>query len=257
MKALVTRPLQDAASLAAALSARGIEPLVEPLLTIRPVADAARRLPPLLRGAQAVLFTSVNGVRAFAAATELRELPAFAVGDATAAAARAAGFPLVMSAGGNVADLARLVIDRLQPRDGALVHAAAREVAGDLAGSLNAAGFSLRRAVLYEAVAATRLSAATAAALAERSVAFALFFSPRTAASFVRLVAAAGLAEACRGIVALALSEAVAAVLGALAWREIRVAEAPNAAALVAALDFDLADRARPGPPSAKQEAPA
>lgn len=68
---------------------------------------------------------------------------------------------------------------------------------------------------------------------------------------------AAGLAEACRDIVALALSEAVAAALGALAWREIRIAEAPNAAALVAALNSDVADRARPSSSSAKQEAPA
>ena len=35
MKALVTRPRDDAASLAAALAGRGIEPLLEPLLEIR------------------------------------------------------------------------------------------------------------------------------------------------------------------------------------------------------------------------------
>ena len=54
MKALVTRPHEDAASLAAALAARGIEPLVEPMLTIRHAPDAAERLAPLLPGGHIV-----------------------------------------------------------------------------------------------------------------------------------------------------------------------------------------------------------
>ncbi|MGH6929838.1 MAG: uroporphyrinogen-III synthase, partial [Dongiaceae bacterium] len=118
LHALVTRPEEDAAPLAAALAERGIEVTVEPLLTIRPVADA----PIDLQGAQALLFTSANGARSFAALAATRdlsgwrELPVFAVGDASAAAARDAGFSRVESAGGDVAALARLVIDRLDPK---------------------------------------------------------------------------------------------------------------------------------------------
>ncbi len=63
-RALVTRPAEDSAALADALRARGIEPLVDPMLRIEPVEDA--HLP--LDGVQAVLFTSANGVRAFAQA---------------------------------------------------------------------------------------------------------------------------------------------------------------------------------------------
>ncbi|HYM03709.1 MAG TPA: uroporphyrinogen-III synthase, partial [Stellaceae bacterium] len=88
MKALVTRPREDAASLARAFAERGIEAVIEPMLTIAPVAEGARQLAEQLAGVQALLFTSANGVRAFAAASVRRELPVFVVGDASAAAAR-------------------------------------------------------------------------------------------------------------------------------------------------------------------------
>src|SRR5229473_1898951 len=113
MQALITRPIEDAGELAAALS---------------------------LRGVQAVLFTSANGARAFARATARRDLAVIAVGDATARTARALGFADIASAGGDVGDLAALVAARLDPRRGALLHAAGSVVAGDLAARLRAAG---------------------------------------------------------------------------------------------------------------------
>jgi uroporphyrinogen-III synthase len=246
MKALVTRPREDAASLAAALAAQGITPVLEPLLAIRFVADGAEIVAPLLGDAQAVLFTSANGVRAFAAAVPRRDLPVFAVGDATAGAARAAGFAAVASAGGSVEDLAHLVQRHLQPSNGALVHAAAGAVAGDLAGLLGAAGFTMRRAVLYHAAPVQRLSQTTTAMLANGEIALALFFSPRTAATFVRLAAAAGIGAACRQMTAVALSPAVAASLDGLAWRAISVAAAPNEQALLAAVHRAIAEDATP-----------
>jgi uroporphyrinogen-III synthase len=239
MQALITRPVEDAASLAAAIAARGIVPLVEPLLEIRKLPGAA----PDLAGVQALLFTSANGARACAASTPRRDIPVFAVGDRTAQSARALGFVEIASAGGDVADLAALVIARLAPSDGALLHAAGSVAAGDLAGQLGAAGFTLRRAVLYTAEPVAALSAATEAALRDGRVALAFFFSPRTAASFVNLAGAADLGAACRGIVAFCLSPAVAAALVPLDWRSCQVAAAPKQAALLAALDGFLAAR--------------
>jgi uroporphyrinogen-III synthase len=237
VRALVTRPSEDAGTLAAALAARGIEPVLEPLLAIRFLPEGGERLEPMLGAAQAVLFTSANGARAFAAASPRRDLAVFAVGDRTAAAARAAGFAMVESAGGDVGDLARLVARRLKPADGTLIHAAARIVAGDLAAALDAAGFTLGRAVLYEAAPAERLSGATAALIAGGFIVLALFFSPRTATGFVRLAAAMGLDGGCRAITAVALSPAVATALGDLAWRDVAVAVTPTEAALLAAVD--------------------
>src|SRR5262249_45866543 len=145
MRALITRPREDSERLAEALAKRGIESLIEPLLTVVPVADA----PIALDRVQALLFTSANGARAFATRRPERHLATFAVGDATAVALRAAGFTRVESAGGDVEDLARLVKARLDPTKGALLHIAGTAVAGDLAGVLRAAGFAVERAALY------------------------------------------------------------------------------------------------------------
>src|SRR5438552_12976874 len=87
-RALVTRPRAEAAGLAEALDARGIEAIIEPLLEIR-YRDAAA---PALAGVQAILCTSANGVRALARLSGERGLPLLAVGETTAARARAVGF---------------------------------------------------------------------------------------------------------------------------------------------------------------------
>ena len=239
MKVLVTRAEDDAEKLAAQLAARGYESVIEPLMTIHFRREAAPELAPFLDGVQAVLFTSANGVRAFAAATARRDFRVFAVGDATAGAARKAGFADVASAGGAIEDLAKLVIGRLKPKDGALFHAAASVTAGDLQGLLEATGFAVRRAVLYEAVPSERLSDTSRQAIARREIDAALFFSPRNAATFVRL--AAGLEEGCKHMTAVALSPAVAEKLAPLPWHRVAVAAAPHEAALLAALESSMA----------------
>jgi uroporphyrinogen-III synthase len=242
MKALVTRPREDADEIAAALRARGWEPVIEPMFEIRFAEGAAETLAPMLEGAGAVLFTSANGVRAFARASARRDIEAFAVGDATAKAAREAGFTSVASAGGDVGDLARVVRERVEPPQ-PLVHAAARESAGDLATALP--GFELRRAVLYEAAPAERLSDATASALRAGEIGLAVFFSPRTAAIFRRLVESAGVTRGLAKADAAALSSAVAAELKPLKWRRVLVAPSPNQAALLAAIDGAVPPRQR------------
>ncbi|MBI5162991.1 MAG: uroporphyrinogen-III synthase [Magnetospirillum sp.] len=240
MTALLTRPREDSEATAAALAARGIAVTIEPLLDIVPLettVDAA--------GVQGILATSANGIRALARALPERALPIWAVGDASARVARALGYGAVESAGGDVDTLAALVRARVDPAGGALLHAAGTVAAGDLGGALAAAGYEVRRVALYEARTAASLTPALAAALARGDIAMALFFSPRTAATFATLIAAAGLEAACRTATAYALSPAVARALAALPWRALRTAASPTQAALLAALDDDLPARCR------------
>lgn len=229
MRLLLTRPREDAEPLAAELRRAGHEVLIEPMLEIRPLPDA--RLD--LGGVQAALLTSANGARALAAATARRDLPVCAVGDATARAARSAGFADVASADGDVGALAALVRARLDPAAGRLLHVAGSAVAGDLSGALADAGFAVDRAVLYEARKAAALSPACRAALKDGRLDAALFFSPRSAAAFVRLADTAGLAGACRRLSALCLSRAVADAAGVVPWRGISVAIRPTQADLL------------------------
>jgi uroporphyrinogen-III synthase len=233
MRALVTRPRAEAEALAALLARRGVETVIEPLIEI---AASGAALPDL-GGVRAVLCTSANGARALAQASVERDVRVFAVGDATARAARDAGFSRVESAGGDVEDLVRLVRLRLRPAAGRLVHVAGSEVAGDLAALLAADGFAVERAVLYEARAATRLAPTTVRLIATGQIDLALFFSPRTAAVFARLLGEAELAAGLAASTAISISAAADAALGGLPFRDRVVADAPTQEALIACVD--------------------
>jgi uroporphyrinogen-III synthase len=198
-------------------------------------------------GVQALLVTSANGARALARRTSIRDLPVLAVGDASARAAVAAGFAVVRSAAGDVAALAGLVKESLNPGAGSLVHAAASEIAGDLAGLLTEAGFVYRREVLYRAQIPDCLSATTATALKGGRVDGALFFSPRTANTFVSLIEREGLAPFVAALYAYCLSPAVADAAGGLEWKHVGVAATPDQNSLLSLVDNLKQVPANPG----------
>ncbi|MEL6234802.1 MAG: uroporphyrinogen-III synthase, partial [Pseudomonadota bacterium] len=145
---LLTRPIDQAqefaASVAAALPGR-YEPVYWPLIRIeREPAELA------LDDVQGLLFTSANGVRAFAQASPRRDIPALCVGDGTATAARAAGL-IASSARGDAGALAQLAVASHLPGAGAYLHLRGRDTTGDIAGALAVEGIEVREAVLYAA----------------------------------------------------------------------------------------------------------
>lgn len=235
---LITRPREDAEPLASILAEHGIDSLIEPLM--RAEVLPGERLD--LDGVQALIATSANGVRAFAAQDPRRFPPVCAVGDATARAARDAGFTQVASAAGDVEALAAMIVDGYDPGGGAFLHIAGTVSAGDLGGRLRAAGFDYRRAVLYAMRPAEALSAAATAALGSGGLTGVALYSPRTAALFAELVAAHDLAFACPALRAYCLSRAVAEKLAGLPFAARIVAARPDQPAMVEAI---LADAAR------------
>jgi uroporphyrinogen-III synthase len=236
---LITRPREDAQPLAAILAGHGIDTLIEPLMHAQPVPGG----PLDLDGVQALIATSANGVRAFAGRDPRRSLPVCAVGDATARAAREAGFAEVASASGDVEALAEMIIASRDPPAGAVLHMAGTVSAGDLGGRLSAAGFDYRRAVLYAMQPARALSAAAREALLRGPLTGVTLYSPRTAALFAQLVVADDLAACCRRLRAYCLSPAVAAKLEALAFSARITVGSPDQPAMVDAILADAAER--------------
>src|SRR4051812_13210942 len=93
-KIWITRAQPGADVTAERVRALGHDVLVTPLLSVRALPGVHIDL----IGVAALAFTSANGVRAFADLTGERNLKVFAVGAATALAARAVGFKTVLSA---------------------------------------------------------------------------------------------------------------------------------------------------------------
>lgn len=210
----ITRAEPGAARTAARLAALGFEPLVAPLLAIHRLRPATN-----LTGVAALAFTSVNGVTAFAALTAERNRPVFTVGDATADAAREAGFTDVRSAAGDVHALARLIADA-EVR-GAILAPGAAEPAADLAALLQGKA-SVRTLAVYEA--------AETGVPAPAGFDAVLVHSPRAARAL------AIHAWALDDRIAVAISAAAAEPLQDLGLREIRIAAAPTDAALIEGL---------------------
>lgn len=233
MRFLVTRPLDDAEATALHLAPRGIKVLIEPLIDIQFLDGPALNL----NGVQALLITSANGIRAFCARDDRRDLPVMAVGDASAHWARRAGFSHVETASGDVDALADMVIRTLDPKEGVLLHPAGSKVAGDLAGLLEDEGFTYRREVLYEAKRADTFSEMAEAQFKTGGLDGVMLYSPRTAKTLVDIVNRMGLAEACREITAFCLSDNVATEIKGLEWRSVVVADRPEQPALMAAID--------------------
>ncbi|MEO0960933.1 MAG: uroporphyrinogen-III synthase [Pseudomonadota bacterium] len=212
MHLLVTRPEPDASALADMLLALGHEVLVAPVMQV-----VVREFSIDLSGVQAVLFTSANGVRAFAEQIGVppNGLTAFAVGKASAQVARDAGWTRVEAADGDVDALAALVTARLSPKEGPLIHVSGKAAAGDLAGTLNASGFTVNRVVGYEARLVDTLPETIASGLSSGDLDGVLLFSPRSARVLADLAEKAGLSGKLAAIDAYCLSPAVADALTA------------------------------------------
>lgn len=228
-KLLITRALEDAAPLAALLDDQGIETLIDPMLQIDFISGPQQDLSDV----QAVLMTSANGVRAFAKRNPERQIVVYAVGDATMREAAAQGFMRVQTASGDVGALAALVIESSKPGAGAFLHVAGTVVAGDLGAALANAGYMYRRQVMYQATAASELSAETCAALDAGHLTGVSFYSPRTAMIFCNCLRRAGRDGQMTKIKAFCLSPAVADALSEVNWQVIKIAEKPTQLSLL------------------------
>ena len=188
-----------------------------------------------------MLFTSRNGVRA-SRRSDRRDVKVFAVGDPRPTWRGCRIFRA--ESGRRQRDLARLVVDRLSPTDGPVLHIAGKTIAGDLSGTL-------RRRVRGHPAYTLRGTPVRADEnrRAIRSGKSTTRFFPEP--HVFRSVAAAELTAHCRNFEAICLSEPVAAELPSVNWKVRRTATVPTSEALLDAVDT-AAGVAAPGADAAR-----
>jgi uroporphyrinogen-III synthase len=231
LRVWVTRGQPGADETAQRLHRLGHTPLVAPVLQVQAVAAGSVDLDSI----GALAFTSANGVRAFAALSDVRDLPVFAIGDATAAAAHAAGFARIDTATGDVATLARYIIARAA-FCGVLLHPCAAQPAGDLVGALAHAGLSARALQVYETVETQTLPPSVLDALLADRLEALLLHSPKAARAVVRLLVNQNLAGRLGALRVVGLSPACIAPLQELPLARAKSAAHPSEDALLRAL---------------------
>ena len=211
-KLLILRPQPGADETAQRARALGLDPVVAPLFTIRPLPWQA----PDASDVDAVMLTSANAARhGGKGLAPLLGLTCYAVGEATADAARAAGFTDV----------------RIGPEDGVALLMAmeadgvaeALHLCGADHVSFEPAEIRIRRIPVYKAEAVAELPAAAAGLDGD---AVALLHSPRAARHFASLAGD-------RSRVAIVAISARTARAAGEGWRTLVVAPRPRDEALL------------------------
>ena len=243
MAVLVTRPHPDDETTAASLRARGFDVLRAPMLRFEPVAvheDLNARY-------SAVIVTSANalrGIEPHLKGHRMVELPLFAVGDHTAAAARRAGFTHVVSANGDAANLRDLVLASLRAKElkkaSMLLYLAGAELSRDLASELEESGFRVVTQTTYKMIAVTSLPREACDAFAANQVEAVLHYSQRSARAFLDAARAAGVEISALAIPQCCISAAVASVVRDAGATQVVVAATPDENALFEALERAL-----------------
>lgn len=215
---LMTRPKTASEGFVALLHDHGMrdcDVVVSPLLGIQPAGAL-----PVLDGQEILAFTSAHGVAAYLSLGGKPGAKAYAVGQATAEAARRAGLEVTVCGG----DADALVADILaQDPEGEVIHLRGSHGRGNVAARLRAQGILADEAVIYDQPAQPLTDSARSALSGTRPV-VAPLFSPRSGALMAR---ARGQTKA--PLLVAAMSEAVAKEVAPLHSHAVRVAERPDA----------------------------
>ncbi|WP_240906449.1 uroporphyrinogen-III synthase [Komagataeibacter xylinus] len=226
---IITRPPPGLAPTMAAVARLGWRPIAASMLHVEQLSLAPDTSRP-----DAIVLTSGQAIAAINR-PEWHDVPCYVVGHATGGRARAAGFAHVVTAAGTADDLGALLRAAL-PGRGLLLLAVGRGYGLDMAQALRAEGFCVIRRCVYAVSPERHLPAQAAQALATGQVAAILFYSTRTAQSFLAALNAAQAAMLGQ-VVAVAMSTGVANALATgPAWRDICVAARPDQAAMLACL---------------------
>lgn len=224
---LLTRPEAASCAFAEEIRAAGWRGkiLVAPLMEIRLIAPDPRKL----ARARSLIFTSQNAVASIARTTARRDWPVWAVGRATAEAARAAGFTDVSVAQGTAVSL--LAALAAAPPPAPILHCRGAHIVADMVAELAQRGQIADGEIVYTQD-PLPLSREAKAALREAAPLVLPVFSPRSG----RLVrkALARLGHDGAGVYLVAISQAAREAVDLPALAASRVAQTPDSGAMAA-----------------------
>ncbi len=218
---LVTRPELAASETAAALRAVGYQVLVSPAL----IATAIKPRDLILPKQTTLIVTSPQAARFLKTWQTLHTYKVLAVGTQTAALLKSAGFTRVIDAGGDAAAILKLTAQQ-RPQTYRLL--GAPSTGRSLEAALQAQGHTAKRVLIYRIEPAQQLNADAKTAFARGGITHVLFYSARTAQSFLALVPTINL----KPVTALCISETVVKAARAGHFGKVLVAAHPTAEAL-------------------------
>jgi uroporphyrinogen-III synthase len=221
---LLTRPTEETTGMVREARLAGFDTLAAPLLEIVPLEWSV----PADARPDSLLFTSARAPAfSMGLPPELKQLPAYAVGPNTQAAARKAGFRVVTS---GTADGSAIVAHGAADGRARILHLSGEQTAR----IIGPPGVRLIRVPVYAARLVPALSDCALSALRSGSLFATLLFSSRTARHYRQLLEKHHVPVAGQRIIA--LSPAIVSAAGQ-GWRDVAIASSPSREqALAAAL---------------------
>lgn len=232
-KVVILRMSEDADEIAQAVRDHGLVPLIEPVLSVEylsadlPETDLERPL----------IFTSANGVRAFAKLSAERSHPVYTVGRNTADEARQMGFTRVESAFGTVTDMVDLLAGALKTGLKCPIYVRGEEVSQDLSQILGDLGVNIDEIMAYRTIPAENLSINLLKSLSAREIKAVMAFSAKGARVFTDLARQYGREGQFKIIKALCIGEGVVQSVSVLPFQEVVVAYTPDRYGMIKLLD--------------------
>lgn len=222
MRLLLTRPTADSLRLAERLQAEHIDSLISPVLEIVPQTVLVDHL-----SADAVFLSSRHAL-AQQRLDALTHLPAYTVGEATAEAARLAGFAQVQQAGETVEDAANHL--KHLPQGIRLLYLRGDDISRNLTALLPQA--LITEVITYQAKPVGSLAGDAIAALQDGRLNGVVFYSSRSASLFMTYASGLPLEQ----LTAFCLSAGIAEVLDKGMWHSVIAAPIPETKSLINAI---------------------
>ena len=226
IRVLLTRPREDALTLAVMLESKGFSPIIEPVMEI--ITLPLSELPQTTNG---LVLTSKHAARAYAEQASERTIPIYAIGPATAAYARALGFTDVHAAQGSVESLVDMVRTHATP-DQSYIYLSGADISQPVEQLLQNYQIPCRRYIAYDARAKSNFSAETQQLLQAGDINAVLFFCRHSANIFIQLLKDMKPTS----MEAFCLSKAIADSLSPKDWRAIHTSPTITQEALVMTL---------------------
>lgn len=247
MRVLVTRPEPDATAQADLLRARGLTPIVSPLLAVT-FLPLSPEVVTRSDGYAAAMVTSRNALRSLkqnGCPDALKSIPLFCVGPATAACARTLGFSTVIEGEGTAEAVQRALVTYVKP-EGARVLRLTGETPSSaperLDHALREAGYAVDVAKCYRILPRSEFSPEAQTALESGLIDLVILMSPLTARTYLAASKDAALTLRSDKPSYLCISQAVADAIVGFPQSRVFVADKPNQSGLLSVIDQAVAE---------------
>jgi uroporphyrinogen-III synthase len=222
---LITRPNTEAKPTGDKLETMGHRVLYAPMLKIDPISFE------IPHESRSLILTSKNGARFGLANIGDKDRAIFAVGEQTAAVARAMGFTNITVGPGTARKLVPLLLECGINQKREYAHLCGNEIAYNISAVLSDEGIDAVNTVTYQTLPNRSFNMAVEEAMNEGKVDSVLFYSPRTATIFEEAISETGHHDWLPQLDAYCLSPRVADELMG-PWRSIKNAILPTEKAL-------------------------